>query len=81
MTTVFWNKTGIVHIDYLGTGKFISSNYKINLLKQVQQKILKKKRSTVIFLQDNFPAHKLKKNNGKTVLVKVDFAFALSILT
>ena len=65
MATVFWNSTGVVHIDYLATGKSINSDYYINLLEQVRQKIPKGKKSKVIFLQDNCPAHKSKKTTEK----------------
>lgn len=60
MATVFWNKKGIVHIDYLKTGKSINSEYYCSLLDIVQSKIPSRKRSKVIFLQDNCPAHKAK---------------------
>ena len=60
MATIFWSSRGIIHIDYLKTGKSINAVYYINLLKQVQEKIPRNRRKKVIFLQDNCPAHRAK---------------------
>lgn len=70
MATVFWNSKGVVHIDYLATGRSINSEYYVNLLEQVRQKIPKGKRSRVIFLQDNCPAHKAIKTKAKVAQLK-----------
>ena len=50
MATVFWNKDGIVHIDYLKSGKSINKEYYVNLLEVVNAKIPARKRPKVKFL-------------------------------
>lgn len=60
LATVFWDRNGIVHIDYLATGKSINKEYYTNLLDTVHAKIPLRRRSKVIFLQVNCPAHKAK---------------------
>ena len=62
MATVFWNCRGIVHVDYLATGKSINQHYYNDLLKTVYENLPKSRRRKVIFLQDNAPPHKAKKN-------------------
>ena len=49
MATVFWSSKGIIHIDYLKTGKSINAAYYINLLKQVQEKIPRNRRKRLFF--------------------------------
>lgn len=65
MATVFWNCKGIVHIDFLKTGKSINSEYYVDLLEKVHQKIPKGKKTKVIFLDDNCPAHTAKITQAK----------------
>lgn len=60
MATVFWNKDGIVHIDYLKSGNSINKEYYVKLLDIVNAKIPARKRRKVQFLQDNCPSHKAK---------------------
>ena len=62
MATVFWNSKGIVHIDYLETGRAINKKYYGELLKVVNSTIAPRKRKKLIFLQDNAPPHRAKDN-------------------
>lgn len=62
MLSVFWNSKGVIHADYLRSGRSINKEYYSELLKIVNFKIPVRKRNKVIFLQDNAPAHKAKVN-------------------
>lgn len=62
MATVFWDCSGIIHIDYLEKGRTITGQYYATVLDKVNDAIrenrpgLKKKK--ILFLHDNAPAHK-----------------------
>ena len=62
MATVFWDKDGILMIDYLQRGNTINSDYYCDLLYRLKDAIKEKRRGKlrngVLFLQDNAPAHK-----------------------
>jgi hypothetical protein len=62
LASIFWDKDGILRIDYLPKGQTINAEYYSSLLVQLKD-ILKKKRSgkvtkRVLFLHDNAPAHR-----------------------
>ena len=58
-TSVFWDAHGIIYIDYLEKGKYINSDYYIELLVHLKDEIAKKrlhmKKKKLIFRQDNAP--------------------------
>jgi len=61
LTSIFWDKDGILHTDYLPKGQTINAEYYSSLLVQFKD-ILKEKRhgkfiKVVLFLHDNAPAH------------------------
>jgi histone-lysine N-methyltransferase SETMAR len=62
MATVFWDAEGILFIDYLEKGKTITGEYYSNILTRLDEKIREKipglQKKTIIFYQDNAPAHK-----------------------
>ena len=62
MASVFWDKEGIIMIDYLQKGKTINADYYTSLLDQLKQKLKEKRRGKlskgVLFLQDNASSHK-----------------------
>jgi [histone H3]-lysine36 N-dimethyltransferase SETMAR len=62
MATVFWDSKGILLIDYLQKGSTITGVYYASLLDQLDDAIRSKRpglqRKSVLFLQDNAPAHK-----------------------
>lgn len=62
MASVFWDAKGILLIDYLQTGKTITGEYYCSLLDQLDVKIREKRpglqKKTILFHQDNAPAHK-----------------------
>jgi len=58
----FWNQDGILLIDYLPKGQTVNAEYYSSLLVQLKD-ILKEKRrgkvtKGVLFLHENFPAHR-----------------------
>jgi len=62
LASIFWDKDGILHIDYLPLGQTINAEYYSSLLVQLKD-ILKEKRrgkfiKGVLFLHDNIPAHR-----------------------
>jgi histone-lysine N-methyltransferase SETMAR len=61
MASVFWDKDGILLVDYLPQGSSITGQYYANLLDQLKEAIKKKRRGKltegILFLQDNAPAH------------------------
>lgn len=62
LASVFWDKDGIILIDYLEQGRTITGAYYTELLTKLRKKIVEKRRGKlargVLFLQDNAPAHK-----------------------
>lgn len=62
MATVFWDKHGVILVDYLQKGKTITGVYYAALLDQLKLKIKEKRphlaNKKVLFHQDNAPAHK-----------------------
>ena len=61
MASVFWDKDGLLLIDYLPPHTTITDKYYSDLLVQLREAIKKKRRRKlahgVIFLQDNAPVH------------------------
>ena len=62
LVSVFWDQDGIPLIDYLPKGQTINAEYYLSLLVQLKD-ILKEKycgkfTKGVLFLHDNFPAHR-----------------------
>ncbi|XP_063387179.1 histone-lysine N-methyltransferase SETMAR-like [Cydia fagiglandana] len=61
MATVFWDCDGILLIDYLEKGSTINALYYADLVRQVRQAIVEKRRGKlrkgILFLQDNAPVH------------------------
>ena len=59
---LFWDKEGIIMIDYLQKGKTINADYYTSLLDQLKQKLKEKRRGKlsngVLFLQDKASSHK-----------------------
>jgi len=61
LASIFWDKDGILLINYLPKGQCINTDYYSSLLMQLKD-ILKEKRrgkitKVVLFLHDNAPAH------------------------
>ena len=69
MASVFWDSHSIIYIDYLEKGKYINSDYYIELLVRLKDEIAKKrpdmKKKKIIFHQDNAPCHKSLKTMAK----------------
>ena len=69
MASVFWDAHSIIYIDYLEKGKYINSDYYIELLVRLQDEITKKrphmKKKKIIFYHDNAPCHKSIKTIAK----------------
>ena len=61
MASVFWDKDGLLLINYLQSHRTITGKYYSDLLVQLREAIKKKRRGKlargVIFLQDNAPVH------------------------
>lgn len=61
MTTVFWDRQGILLIDYLPKRTTVNGQYYANLLAQGREAIVQKRRGTlgcdVLCLQDIAPVH------------------------
>lgn len=61
MMTVFWDRTGIIYIDYLPHGKTITGAYYADVLEKLRLTIKEKRRGKlrrgVLLQQDNAPAH------------------------
>lgn len=62
LASIFWDKDGIIFVDYLEHGKSITGEYYASLLTKLRAKIVESRRGKltkgVLFLQDNAPAHK-----------------------
>jgi len=60
-TSVFWEKHGVIHVDFLLRGATINSEYYCRVLSDVLTRLRKKKSGLitkgVLFLQDNARAH------------------------
>ena len=69
MASVFWDAHGIIYIHYLEQGKYVNSDYHIELLVRSKDEIAKKrphmKKKKIIFHQDNARCHKSIKTMGK----------------
>ena len=62
MASVFWEKRGVIHVDFLPRGATINSEYYCRVLSDVHMRLRKKKSpglitKGVVFLQDNARAH------------------------
>lgn len=64
MTTVFWDKDGIVLLDFLEGQKTISASYYEGVLRKLKTSLAKKRRGKlhrqILFRHDNAPAHTAK---------------------
>ena len=69
MASVFWDAHGIIYIEYLEKGKYINSDYYIELLVRLKDEIAKKqphmKKKKIIFHHDNAPCYKSMKTMAK----------------
>jgi hypothetical protein len=64
LASVFWDKDGILLLDYLGKGATImAKSYYIALLDKLKQQLASKRRGTlskgILFLPDNVALHKV----------------------
>jgi len=61
MASVFWDKRGVIHVDFLPCGAAINSEYYCCVLSDVHMRLWKKQPGVitkgVLFLQDNTRAH------------------------
>lgn len=61
LASVFWDKDGVILIDYLPKGCTINAQYYMSLLDKLKEALKQKRRGKltrgVLFLQDNAPAH------------------------
>ena len=65
MLTVFWDAQGVIMADYLEKGASINKEYYSEKLKQLREKLKRKRRgklSSVLLLQDNAPNHTASKS-------------------
>ena len=53
----FWDKDGILRIDYHPNGQTINAEYYSSLLVQLKDILKEKRRGKFLFLHDNAPAH------------------------
>jgi hypothetical protein len=62
LASVFWDKDGILLIDYLEKGATITAKYYIALLGKMKQELVSKHRGKlsrgILFLQENAAPHK-----------------------
>ena len=60
--SIFWDQDGILLIDYIPKGQTINAGYYSSLLVQFKDTLKEKRRGKVskgvLFLHDNFPAHR-----------------------
>jgi hypothetical protein len=63
LATVFWNKDGMLLIDYMEKGATITAKYYAVLLDKLKQQLVSKHRGKlskrILFLQDNAGPHKV----------------------
>jgi len=61
MASVFWDKRGVIHVDFLPCGATINSEYYCHVLSDVHKRLRKKWPGLItkgiLFLQDNAQAH------------------------
>ena len=61
MASVFWDKRGVIHVDFLPRGATINSEFYCRVLSDVHMRLRKKRPGLitkgVLFLQDNARAH------------------------
>ena len=61
MASVFWDKRGVIHVEFLRCGATINSEYYCRVLSDVLTRLRKKRPGLitkgVLFLQDNARAH------------------------
>ena len=59
MASVFWDKRGIIHVDFLPRGATINSEYYCHVLSDVHKRLWEKQLGLItkgfLFLQDNAP--------------------------
>jgi len=62
LASIFWDRDGILHIDFLPKGQTINAEYYSFLLVQLKDVLKEKRRGKVtkrvFFLHDNAPAHR-----------------------
>ena len=57
MLSIFWDKNGIILIDYLDSGANINSEYYSNLVKTARKNRRKSRLCDLFYLADNAPVH------------------------
>jgi histone-lysine N-methyltransferase SETMAR len=61
MATIFWDSAGILLVDYLPRGRTMNGEYYADLIIQLRQAIVEKRRGKlsrgILLLQDNAPVH------------------------
>jgi len=61
MASIFWDKRGVIYVDFLPRGATINSEYYCHVLSDVHMRLWKKQPGLitkgVLFLQDNAQAH------------------------
>ena len=61
MVSIFWDRQGVIILDYLEVGLTTNGAYYAEEQRRVRQKIVKKTKGTltrgVLLLQDNVPSH------------------------
>nr|XP_060623585.1 histone-lysine N-methyltransferase SETMAR-like isoform X2 [Anolis sagrei ordinatus] len=71
MVSVFWDKEGVLLVDYLQNGSTINARYYIELLDQLKAALQAKRRGKlskgILFLQDNASAHTAQETMAKLV--------------
>ena len=72
LASIFWDRDGILHIDFLPKGQTINAEYYSFLLVQLKDVLKEKRRGKfikrVLFLHDNVPAHPALATRKKTGL-------------
>jgi hypothetical protein len=56
--SVFWDKDGILLVDYVEKGATIMAKYCVALINKLKQQLVSKLLSAIMFLQDNAAPHK-----------------------
>jgi histone-lysine N-methyltransferase SETMAR len=69
LASVFWNKDGILLVDYLERGATITTKYYVALLNKMKQQLVSKRQGKfskeILFLQDNAAPHKVTSTHQK----------------
>jgi histone-lysine N-methyltransferase SETMAR len=77
LTSLFWDKDGILLVDYLEKGAIITAKYDVALLHKLKQQLVSKRRCKlskgILFLQDNAAHHKAAITHRKLVDLHFEF--------